>query len=94
MLGGFRMRYAIYADLSRRLTEQERSALAEALEASVPDCGCVGLQKGPNDEVYFSVEALSEATARAQTEHYMTVMLQKVALSLEYALTLNDEPVA
>jgi hypothetical protein len=88
------MRYAIYADLSRRLTEQERSALAEALDVSVPDSGCVGLQKGPNDEVYFSLEALSEAAARAQAEHYMNTMLQKVALSVEYALTLHEEHVA
>ena len=88
------MRYAIYADLSRRLTEQERSAFADALDASVPDSGCVGLQKGPTDEVYFSVEALSEAAARAQAEHYMSIMLQKVALNVEYALTSHDEPVA
>lgn len=83
------MRYGVYADLSRRLTEQERSVLFEALEASVPDSGCVGLQNGPSDEVYFSLEALSEAAASEQAQRYLSMMFQRVALSVEYALTLQ-----
>lgn len=83
------MQYAVYADLSRRLTEQERSALFEALDASVPGSGCVGLQKGLIDEVYFSLEAPSETTAGVQAERYMRAMLQKTELDVEYTLTLQ-----
>jgi hypothetical protein len=63
------MEYAVYADLSRRLAEHERTALFKALEASVPGSGCVGMQKGPTDEVYFSLVAPSkeEASARQHT---------------------------
>ena len=94
MLGVFNsklesMRYAVYADLSRQLTSQERSSLFESLEASVPGSGCVGLQKGPNDEVYFSLEALSETAANAQAEHYMGIILHQAALDIEYTLTLQ-----
>ena len=60
------MRYAVYADLSRPLTGRERSAVCEALDATVLDSGCVGRQKGPNDEVYFCVDAISEEDAKAQ----------------------------
>ena len=38
-------RYSVYADLSRRLTKQERLAIFEALETSVPGSGCVGPQQ-------------------------------------------------
>ena len=83
------MQYAVYADLSRRLTEQERSSLFEALDANVLGSGCVGLQKGPNDEVYFALEALNEAAASAQAVHGMKLILQKAAFDVEYALTLQ-----
>ncbi|MBN8422809.1 MAG: hypothetical protein J0L73_28130 [Verrucomicrobia bacterium] len=83
------MQFAVYADLSRRLAEHERSTLFEALDADVPGSGCVGLQKGPNDEVYFVLEALSEEQARAQAAHCMNLILQKALVEVEYALTLQ-----
>ena len=60
------MWFAVFANLSRRLTTQERTTLFEALDATVPDSGCVGPQNSQNDEVYFSVDAQSEAVARAR----------------------------
>jgi hypothetical protein len=75
------VRYAVYADLSRELTTVERSAVIVALEANVPDSGCVGLQKGPNEEVYFCVEALSETEAGTQAAGYLTVVLEYAGLN-------------
>ena len=52
------MRFDVYADLSRPLTESERSAVAEAMDASVPGGGCVGFQgRAANlqEEVFFFV---------------------------------------
>jgi hypothetical protein len=83
------MQYSVFADLSRRLTEHERSALFEALDANVPGSGCVGLQHGPSDEVYFALEGPDEAAAIAQAAHYMDLILQIAALDVEYALTLQ-----
>ena len=86
------MQYAVYADLSRRLAEHERSTLFEALEANVPGSGCVGLQKCPNDEVYFVLEALSEEAASTQAAHCMSLILQKTLVEVEYELTLQRMP--
>ena len=83
------MHYAVYADLSRQLTVQERLSLSEALDVIVPGNGCVGLQKSPNDEAYFSLQALSEAAARALAERHMSAMLHKAALEVGYTLTLQ-----
>jgi hypothetical protein len=83
------MQYAVYADLSRRLTEHERSTLFEALDANVPGSGCVGLQKGHTDEVYFVLEALSEAGAREQAALCMNLILQNAPIHVEYELTLQ-----
>jgi hypothetical protein len=86
------MLYAVYADLPRPLTKLEQSAVFEALEANVPDSGCVGRDTRPNDEVYFCVEALSEEEATAQARHYMDIVLQRAELEVEYAISLQTFP--
>ena len=83
------MLYAVYADLSSPITTQERLALFEALDATVPGSGCVGPRKGPHDEVYFVVEALTEEEAREQAERFMNIVLQTAGLEIAYALTLQ-----
>ena len=83
------MLYAIYVDMARQLTAQERSAVADALEAHVPSGGCVGLQKGPNDEVYFDVEASSDEEAEALAARYISLVLQTAGLDEEYTITLQ-----
>lgn len=86
------MRYAVYADLPRPLTTLEQSAVFEGLEAYVPDSGCVGRDKRPNDEVYFCVEAPSEEEATAQARRYMGIVLQRAGLEVEYAISLQTFP--
>jgi hypothetical protein len=83
------MRYAVFADLSRRLTDTERLSLADALDSSVPDGGCVGPQRDLGDEVYFCVEAISEEEARSQAARYMDIVLSETGLDAEYTLTLQ-----
>jgi hypothetical protein len=80
------MLYAVYADLPRRLTSAERSAVADALDENVPGSGCVGLQKGPNDEVCFRVEATSDEEAGAQAARYISVVLCRARLADAYTL--------
>jgi hypothetical protein len=86
------MRYAVFADLPRPLTKQEQSAVFEALEQNVPDSGCVGRDKRPNDEVYFCVEAPCEEDATALARRYMGIVLQRARLDLEYAIFLQTFP--
>ena len=83
------MQYAVFADISRPLTEQEQSAVFQGLETCVPESGCAGHQKGPNDEVYFCVEALSEAEARMLARDYLAVVLLRAGLAVEYTLSLQ-----
>lgn len=84
------MQFAVYVDLTRELTIEERSAIGEALDATVSEGGCVGLQNGPNDEVYFAVEAATEKEAAEQAKRYMDILLQAAAIDVEYELTLQS----
>ena len=82
-------RYSVYADLSRRLRKQERLAIFEALETSVPGSGCVGPQKRAEDEVYFVVEAPTDEEASALAAHYMNIVLKQAEVEAQYTLTLQ-----
>ena len=55
----------------------------------MPAGGCVGLQKGPYDEVYFDVEAASDKEAEALAARYISVVLQAAGLHEEYTITLQ-----
>lgn len=84
------IRYEVYAEISRRLTELERSTIFAALDATVPNSGCVGHEKpSAPDEVYFVVEAPSEATARAQADAYMRTVLQAAGSDVSFTLSLH-----
>jgi len=83
------MQYAVYADLGRPLTDEERSAVAAALDAKVPGSGCVGMQNGPNDELYFCLEAAGDAEAEAQAVWYAALVFREAGLDAEYTLTLQ-----
>lgn len=83
------MPYAVYADLSRALTRQERATLFEALDSTVPSSGCVGPQKGPHDEVYFSIDAPTKEEATEQAAGYMRIILEKAGLDTDYTLELQ-----
>jgi hypothetical protein len=81
--------YGVFADLNRPLVKHERDAIFEALEANVPNSGYVGLQKGPNDEVYFAVDAPSAVEADAQAKRYMEIVLREAKVAVEYAIQLQ-----
>lgn len=84
------LRYEVYAEISRRLTEAERGTLFAALDATVPGSGFVGHEKpSAPDEVYFVVEAPSEEAANAQADAYMKVVLQVAKSDVHYRLTLH-----
>jgi len=83
------VRHFVYADLSRRLTDEERLAVFEALETSVPDSGCVGPQKSEEDEVYFTVDAASDDEASALATHYINTVITLAGLDAQYTLTLQ-----
>lgn len=84
--------YAVYADLARPLTPEERSSVFEALDANVPGSGCVGPHKSGNDEVYFAVEACSEEEASALAARHMNLVLREAGLNTDYAVTVQRMP--
>lgn len=83
------MKFTVYADLARELTQAERSAVAVALDECVPDSGCVGKQKGGHDEVCFAVEAESDEEGQTMARRYMESVLQVASLKTEYSLHLQ-----
>ncbi|MCP3138601.1 hypothetical protein [Pyxidicoccus xibeiensis] len=86
------MHWSIYADLSRGLSPEERSAIAAALDAVVPSGGCVGLQNGSVEEVYFTLEAGSEAEARAEAHRHVEVVLRNADVKAEYSIQVEPMP--
>ncbi len=83
------MWYAVYVDFPRQLTNRERSTVADALDSNVPGSGCVGLQNGPNDEMYFAVEAPSDEEAAGLASDYACLVLRHAGLNDEYSITLQ-----
>lgn len=86
------MNWSIYADLSRELSVEERSALAAALDKVVPSGGCVGPQRGVVEEVYFTVEAGTEAEARAEAHRHMDAIFRITGVQADYQLQLQPSP--
>jgi hypothetical protein len=82
------MEYSVYTDFSRPLTNEERSIVFEALDANVPGSGCVGIQNGPNDEIYFCVEASADAQAQAQAIKYVGIIIREAKLSVTCTISL------
>jgi hypothetical protein len=84
------IQYAVYAEISRRLTEAERRTIFEALDANVPSSGHVGHERmSAPDEVCFAVEASSEEIAKAQADAYMKLILQVATSDVQYAITMQ-----
>ncbi|MFP2924773.1 hypothetical protein ACLESO_06065 [Pyxidicoccus sp. 3LG] len=87
------MQWSIYADLSRGLSAEERLAIADALDEVVPSSGCVGPNVGSVEEVYFVLEAGTEAEARAGASRYMDAVLQSAGVQAEFRIHLQPAPV-
>lgn len=83
------MRYEIYSELLRQLSELERYTVFEAVDALIPDSGCVGRMGMPNDEVYFCVFAESEDDARSQAITWMTAVLRQSKLELGFGIQIH-----
>jgi hypothetical protein len=83
------MKWSIYVDLARLLTEVERSAVSAALEELVPDGGCVGIQKGPNDEVYFGIDVPSVIEARSEASRQVEAILKRAGLAIEFGIEVQ-----
>ena len=83
------MIFNVYADLSRRLSMQERIIVSDALDSIVPGSGCLGSQGSPCDEVYFRVEAASLQEAREQALDFLNTMLEKLGSEIQFTLELT-----
>jgi hypothetical protein len=81
--------WSVSADVSRLLTEAERTAIADALDDIVEGGGCVGLQKGTTDEIYFVVDLASEEAARAEAIRCVDLALRKANVSISYVMNLR-----
>lgn len=79
------MLYLIYADLSRLLTNIERTELLVVLDALIDNSGCIGPQRFPSDEIYFTLEASTETEARTSASILLNSMLSKANIEAEFS---------
>ena len=81
--------WGVYADLERPLTGDEQHAVFAALEAIVPDSGCVGPNKKGVYEVYFSVGAATRAEAETMAAQFMKAVLQQAQVTVAFAVQVT-----
>lgn len=83
------VRWSVFADLDRRLDDDERGDLFAAIDAEIPDSGCVGPNRAGVEEVYFVIEADSAAAARDVAAEYMDRVLAASGVRVGYTITLQ-----
>jgi hypothetical protein len=77
--------WAIYVDFVRPLAETERASIYEAVEATVPGGGCIGVwPRAVNDELYITVDADTDDEARARAEAHVVAVLEKARVAVGY----------
>ena len=81
--------WAIYADLERALTTDEQRAVSAALDAIVPDSGCVGPNRKGIYEVYFTVDAATRPEAETAAAQLMKAMLQQARVTVPFVLEVT-----
>ena len=82
------MRWSIFVDLGRLLAPDELGAVSEALEQHVPDGGST-TPRPDGHELFFVVDAASEADAYAVGTRYTTAILAEAGLQLDFELTAS-----
>ena len=80
------MLWSVYADLERSLTSDEQRAVFAALDAIVPESGCVGPNRKGTHEVYFTVDAATRAEAHATADEFMSTVLHRATVNVAFAL--------
>ena len=82
------MRWSVFVDLSRLLAPDELGAVCEALEQLVPDGGST-TPRPDGHELFFVVDAASEADAYAIGTRYTTEILAEAGLRIEFEVTAS-----
>lgn len=83
------MPWNVFVDLTRRLSDVERRAVFDAVDAVVPDSGCVGPNRAGMDEVFFVVVADDEAAARARAAVLIARVFARAAITADYEITVQ-----
>lgn len=84
--------WGIYADLERPLTSDEQRAVFAALDAIVPDSGCVGPNRKGVYEVYFAVDAATRTEAETMAADFMSSVLHQATVNVAFALEADLHP--
>jgi hypothetical protein len=79
----------VFVDLERRLCGDEQRDLFAAIDALVPNSGCVGPNRSGVSEVYFSVDAENEADARARAADLISRVLSRAAIDTKHEISLQ-----
>ncbi len=84
------MRWSVYVDLSRSLSKDEQAEVFAALEAVIPDSGCVGPNRRGDHEVYFVVDDMpSRDDAAREAERSMTEILERAGVGVTFQISVQ-----
>lgn len=83
------VRFSIFADLSRPLTADEQGEIFAALDALVPNSGCVGPNRSGVYEVFFVVDADTSEAAQQEAARYMDAIVKCSGVAVGYEITLQ-----
>lgn len=81
------MPWSIFIDLAEGLSDDQRGALFAALEAIVPDGGCIGPDRDGVEVLYFVVDAPTPEAARSAAAATMENILATAAMRVVYTVT-------
>ncbi len=82
------MRWSVFVDLGRLLAPDELGAVSEALEQHVPDGGST-TPRPDGHELFFVVDAASEAEAYSLGTQYTKEVLAEAGLQIDFEVTAS-----
>jgi hypothetical protein len=85
------MMWSVYADLARPLTSDEQPRASDALDALVPDGGCMGPNRSGDYEIYFEVTGSSLAEAETTAARLVNAILERAGVTVAFSITLQPD---
>jgi hypothetical protein len=84
------MRWSVYVDLSHPLNAEEQASVTGAIDALVPDGGCVGPRRSGEWEIYFVVESATPLAAEETATALVAAIMTRA--SVEVGTTIHVHP--
>lgn len=84
------VRFHVFADTELALGAEEQGAVFAALDALVPESGCVGPGRGGGSEIYFAVEAAAVEDAERIAREHLRTIFEASGVHATYVLSIAE----